>query len=612
MTLRSIVLSAALMLTATAATAQSLSDNQRLLGYTLTDNIDVRGAMFGDEGTYAIGAALFPTTLQSYKGCRVVGIRLAAAVNLGRTRIFLYNFTGTAFDQLVGQNQRIYEGWNNVFFNGDGYEISGDETLFYGFDYTETAEMVASETGGICGVGDDTDGAFYIYGNYGQGEGLYPISGVGKLCVQLIVDVSNLPRQAMNLTYLDTGFKYKQPGEHIDVLTMYRNTGRDTIRSCRLAWQLDDRQPVYIEKTDTVVSGEQATATFTVPLPEDLPTGNHSLAVFISEIEGSSQPTTDQSGLSSRFAVYRESVERSQVYMEIYTDQSSAYSAMLNNAVAAIGNDRVAVVNVHRPDTPLSIEESAYLCDLYAYTYPSFTVNRAYFPGEPYIAYDMNDYLPVFPLDMSAAILSDIVMQDLYSPSFATVALQGSYDADTRQLSISATGQLLPEAGAIYDQLALTLLIVENDVKSRQAVYNSNTGRTTNNQNYKHQHVLRGFMTPPTGTPVETVGDSYTVSCTAEVYQDWNPDNLQVVALLTKAADAVTDDNVFDMDVVNCASISLADIIATQGIATVGHDPLTLNRSYDLQGRQCNTVARRSLCIERRPDGTVRKVMKGR
>ena len=42
---------------------QGLSNSQRLLGYTLTDDIDVSGALFGEAGTYTIGAAIDPAML---------------------------------------------------------------------------------------------------------------------------------------------------------------------------------------------------------------------------------------------------------------------------------------------------------------------------------------------------------------------------------------------------------------------------------------------------------------------------------------------------------------------------------------------------------------------
>ena len=108
-------------LAAISAAAQgNLSANQRLVGHTVTDDIDVSGAVIGEPGTYTIGATLDANVLSAYKGCRVVGIRLAAAVDLGRTSVFLNNIDGNTMSKLQSKTQRIYEGWNEVFFNGDG------------------------------------------------------------------------------------------------------------------------------------------------------------------------------------------------------------------------------------------------------------------------------------------------------------------------------------------------------------------------------------------------------------------------------------------------------------------------------------------------------------
>ena len=579
---------------------QGLSNSQRLLGYTLTDDIDISGALFGEAGTYTIGAAIDPSTLAPYAGCHVVGIRIAAAENLGRTRTFVYNCTDTSFDVLVEQRQRIYEGWNNVLFNGDGYEIQGDETLFFGFDYVETKEMVAAEAGGLACVGNDTEGAFYLYGNYGQGEGLYSISGAGKLCVQLIVDVSSLLQNDMTITYLDAGFKHKRPGERVEVLATFSNTGRATVENYQIGYRLDQQQPVLINCQDTIADGLQDSWMGTIQLPQDLATGMHTLRFFVSSVNGETiDSEANGKHLDTQFAIYRDSVDRQMVYLEVYNDQSSPYSAMLNDAVRHMQQQfrQVCVVNVHRPGTRLAVSDADYLSTLYAYTYPSFTVNRAYFPGEAYVAYDMNDYLPYFGTEMSAGILTDIVMQDLYSPAFATIGLRAAYDPDTRQLHIEATGDLLPEATAIYGDVALTLLITEDSVASQQSVYNFTTQRTTTNRNYVHQDVLRGYVTAPTGHLLTPDGGQYAATFTTTLDSSWMPEHLHLVGFLTKNMDSVTDDDLLDMDVINATSIPISENISVS-ISNVKH--ATGNGAancYSLDGRPIKSIPAKGVFI---------------
>ena len=191
---------AVLLVTAQPHRVQGLSDNQRLLGYVETDSITISGVAFGQAGTFPVGAILDANDLAPYAGCRVVGIRMAASMDLGRARTFIYTITETDVTPVIEQKQHIYPGWNNVFFNGDGYLITGNEYLFFGFDYTETAEMVAAEEGGLCCYGEDTEGAFYTYADFGKGLNFYSLGDVGCLCVQLIVDVSSLPKKDLDVT----------------------------------------------------------------------------------------------------------------------------------------------------------------------------------------------------------------------------------------------------------------------------------------------------------------------------------------------------------------------------------------------------------------------------
>ena len=274
--------------------------------------------------------------------------------------------------------------------------------------------------------------------------------------------------------------------------------------------------------------------------------------------------------------------------MEIYTDQSSVYSAFLDDVVKIVtdATDDVAVVNVHKKGTTLAVNDALYLHDLYAYTLPSFTVNRSYFPGENYIAYDMNDYLPVMSAQFNAGILEPLLMQDFTSPTFATLQLEPTYDAATRKLTIKATGDVLPEAKAIYQNLALTLMVTENQVKARQTVYNSLTGRTTNNSNYLHDHVLRAYITSPIGDAVDCPANRFEANYEYTLDSNWNADNIKVIGLLTKKVDAVTDANLLDMDIINANSISLGVLNGIEEIEAAKCKKA--NTLFNLNGQKVN------------------------
>ncbi|MCR5269887.1 MAG: Omp28-related outer membrane protein [Prevotella sp.] len=612
MTKKSIIaLLSLLMLSVSAAWAQGLALNQRVLGYVQTDSFSVKGAYFGAAGTYPVGAMLSAQATSPYVGCKIVGIRFAVSQSIGRTRVFLNKVTPTGLVELYTQNQRTYEGWNTVFFNGDGITIEESTPYLFGFDYHESEDMVAAKEGALCGVGQDVENAFMAYGDFGDGEAFYPISGIGRLCVQLIIDVSNLPAHDMQISYFDAGFKYKMAGERFDLLANMENVGRDSLTSFVLGYQIDDLPAVESTISDMVHSARTYSWQYEVVLPENLAIGMHTIKAFVKSLQGEALPNDKEKSMTAQFAVYRNRVDRSKSYMEIYSDQNSVYVPYLDKAVESMleNTQQVCVANVFRQGNELAVDGAAYLEELYAYAYPTFTSNRSYFPGEAYIAYDVNDYLVNIPAEFSAGIIGDVVMQDLEFPSFATVGVQAGYDETSRQLSVQADGRLLDEARAIYGDVALTLLLTENAVTASQKSYDDFSGRIRTVKNYQHNHVLRAFLTDPLGQKLTPDAEgNYHEQLVYTVPADFVPANLSVVALLTKATDRVTDDNVLEEDIINANSFSLGTLLAVRSTATATP---SASQYFSLDGKRLNTVkGHRGIVIERQADGRCRKVMK--
>ena len=545
--------------------AEGLSATQRAVGHIFgnnPDSITIKGAMVGTAGTYPVATAIGPDILNRYAGCKVVGIRVATAQSLGKCNTFLYTLeNGYLSDEPLTKSQRLYEGWNNVFYNGEtALDIEEGMTLLVGFEYTETESMVAAGSGGLCTVGKGDGENFLIYTNFGSGEGWYSVNNLGALCVQLIVDVSSLPEKAIGLSYLDTGFRYKKAGERVEMYVIVDNLGREDIGSYHLACQLDDQAPVMYDYTETLPEQGSTHLQPVFTLPSDISLGQHTLTVSLLA-EEETTPSGDKTTSSNDFFIYDESLDRQKAYVEQYNSQNESMASITNPLFEQVAksNKNMVLVNVYEPGNPLAIEEAAYLHDLYAYTLPSFTVNRSYFPGESYIAYDVNyyaeQYAPLVP-----AIIDDLVNQDMGQPAFATIDLDAQYDDETRMLTIDVAGTLVEGALDILGTPSVTLLLTENNVKSKQVVINQVTQRPTTKQDYVHQHVLRGFVTPPTGAPVEVSGNRYNARHTISIDPSWNVKEMTLVGFVTRTAEEVTDDNVLTMDVTNCNSISLSDL----------------------------------------------------
>ena len=586
-----------------------LSTTQRPLGYTSTDSITVSGAAFGTAGTYTIGATLTPDQLLPYQGCTVVGVRFALSQSVGRTRAFICNVNGNDVTPVVEQNQRTYAGWNNVFFNGASpYVITGNESLFFGFDYVESAEMVAADEGALALFGEeDVDNSFCLYGNYGNGVGLYSVTG-GVLCVQLIVDVSNLPEKELNFNYFDAGFRYKKPGDLIEFLAGLNNTGRSAVTSYVVGCQLGNLDPVYFDvNTDdgkTLAEGATTYCEQAFTIPETMPAGYYDFAVFVHSVDGVVQSRHLNDTVCSKVSVYTSALPRQQHLIEMYTHEQSPYVPFVDPCFEKVvqQNSNACMVNIAAPTTILALDEANYLHDLYAYTYPSFTLDRSYFPGEAYIAYDVNDYVLAIP-DLIPSMIGDMLLQEDLNPAFASVTLSPSWQSAGRELTVNVSGEVADDAAALFGDLALTVMLTEDKVVARQMTYNAATGRSSWNQNYQHDHVLRTYLTAPLGDKLTVSDGHYTAQYQLSLPDDWKAEDLSVIAFVTRAAETVTDDNVMSMDITNANSVSLADIVTGIEDATLAR-PWSLARAridngqwttdnivvYDLQGRKLSTI----------------------
>ena len=571
--------------------AEGLSSTQRAVGYIVDntpDSITTKGVFIGASGDYPVAVLATDDMLSNYIGCKVIGIRVAAAQSLGKSELFLYPVSGgMVSEEGITKSQRLYEGWNNVFFNGDtSWEIQEGQQLLVGFEYKETDAMVDAGKGGLCTVGESQGNDFLVMGDFGSGQGWYGFSGLGSLCVQLIVDVSSLPARELTLAYVDTGFRYKKAGENIEMYIIAANTGLEDIDHYTLSCQLDEQSPQQFTYNQALPEQGNAHLQPVITLPANLPIGEHHLTVTLLDGENA-EPLNEKATETVTFYVYEQTVERQKTYVEQYTSQQEYMTSIVDpifNQVAD-NNPSMVLVNVYAPGEPLAVPEASYLHELYAYTLPSFTSNRSYFPGESYIAYDVNYYAEQYAAFVPS-IINDIIMQDLLQPAFATVNLSASYNEEERLLTIDTSGELVEGATEILGTPAITLLLTENNVVGQQTVLNKITGRTKVQNDYTHQHVLRTFITPPLGDAVNISGQQYTAHHTITLDPAWNVNNMTLVAFITRSADAVTDDNVLQMDITNCNSISLAGLTSIKPIHADEAMPYDGTEYYTLDGRR--------------------------
>lgn len=574
--------------------AQSgLGEMQRGIGQTSGDKITEKNVGIGKEGTYKLAVMLTADDLKPYIGCDVVGIRFALGMDMQRSSIFLSTITGNEINEAVISQTTRYpsEGWNNVFFNGGKkYTISEGDELMFGYEYTETAAMVANDEGAICINGDNTSGnGFYLYGDFGQGEGWYS-SETGNLCVQLIVDVSNMPPYDIQYTTFTAGHKYKKEDEGVDFLCAFSNAGRDKIETADFSLLIDKKlaENYHCENT----KGEDViTVDHRVEFPKPLSVGEHNFTIVLDKINGIDVDVTRTA--TENFVVYETSLKRQKHYVEQYMSQKSPYTQYTDIIMSdvAAGNN-VCLVNMYNEDGTLTVPGVDKYISRYAYDFPCFTVDRSYYPGEQYVAYDVNYYAQVVP-DIMVEVIKEIVAEQELYPAFATVNITPEYDVASRSLNIEVSGDLIEGAKELMgDNAVLTVMLTENKVVASQIVTDK-MGRNKTNTSYVHNHVLRKFVSAVDGDAIDLSGNTYTKNYSITLPSNLNAENVEIVAIVSRGVDESTF-SINNYDVTNCNSVELSSYVTgIENLETKEPQNLETSKShaliYNLNGQRILT-----------------------
>ena len=133
------------------------------------------------------------------------------------------------------------------------------------------------------------------------------------------------------------------------------------------------------------------------------------------------------------------------------------------------------------------------------------------------------DYGQVF----QPTLLSRLNITD--TTTVASVVIEHTYDAETRQLDMTVSGVVLDTT---VEQYLLTILIKENRLVGEQADYTT-SWKTATWKEYMHARVVRDYVTHHFGDTVMVTNQSYSRSYSYTVDNNWVAENCCVVAYLT-------------------------------------------------------------------------------
>lgn len=298
--------------------------------------------------------------------------------------------------------------------------------------------------------------------------------------------------------------------------------------------------------------------------------GNHTLTVELSSINGNPDMMTDdnQSG-TFHIQCFDEMVQRN-VLMEIFSTELCPNCPAAHRVIdpLADGNERIIRVEHHAgfytdPYTADASIEYEWFYGTMKYA-PAYMVDRTNrydrFP-------DIYNYGKGGPVS-SVGNVSEVLDDAFHTPAFASVNIEVANESERnyRQIHIHVSGKglsALPENcnNRLYVHLTEDSILTKSQASSTEEYY--------------HRHVIRQCLTGIWGDPID-LDAGYNESYTAKIPDGWNMSQMNAVAFVGHYNEV--DFN--DCEVYNSASTSLKQLVPTSIAAIRGK-----NKGITLKGK---------------------------
>lgn len=150
-------------------------------------------------------------------------------------------------------------------------------------------------------------------------------------------------------------------------------------------------------------------------------------------------------------------------------------------------------------------------------------------------------------------------------PTFASVNIDARFTEDKQKITIDVLGDIAENVLPNDEKLNMTVYVMEKNVVSQDQKMFNETNKTFYYGEYVHPIIVRDILTPYWGEPLQNQSGEYKMSFTADVYPEYNLDNLYVVAFLNRAE----ENGVMRHQIINS---NLANIGTSQAVNTIAND----------------------------------------
>jgi len=578
-----------------AATTSTLPANQKYMGAYSTDDYATAeegcGAnIFAYDGELTVGAFLPIDYLSKYVGGKIVGMRFALANPTDVYKVSVYTVSQVEQGLQISAQpalNKVYlgtttAGWNTVMFTNS---LMIDNTKHVGyivaFSYEHSSD-ITTPAGKALSFVDNGDflNQLCFYGPFYEDAEKNPIedwyipgfeSALGNLSVQAIVENDAFNCKDVQMQDMIIEKDWVKTGEVLNYGVLLNNFGTQTINKLVVGTAIDNNE--VEENTLTNITSEGFGCSGTVTIPASLTAGQHTLNVYVKDIDGEKPNSTDaiykDDQISIRFFTYNNSVARQKTLMEQFTSQ---YCTNCPDATTYLKNftanrDDIAWVSVHgnmrsgNDQFNISDGEQIMLMENISF-FPSGSFNRTVIDGE-----------------MAKGLNFGNQTQDAYnkyygslvdtscgnSPALATVNLTGSYDEATRKLNVTVSGDAVETALLKSLSYGVTVYLTESGIVAPQG--NSSEVWVTD---YVHDHVLRMSLSDALGDAVDFSTGKYTKTYAATLPETYNADNMEIVAFVAPRVKNLNDFNPYNLWVTNANTLSVKSI--STGINGVSAD----------------------------------------
>ena len=525
----------------------TLAANQRLAGLYKTDTYATSEQGLGlptVPGTLR-AASFWPiSVLQPYEGKSLTQIRFALANSCAVSKVFIAGVTsqGAVSELATGSVSAATSptGWSTVTLSTPWtVTTSGYQAFLVGFYYTQGSDNTAVSSFPLSMVSEGDAQNVYVYGNLGSGTGWYNLgSDYGNLSVQGIVE-GEFPAEDLSVNSLTLDKTYLKAGEENSYTAVIANSGSKNA-AYQMTVKLDDNVIATIDKTDSLLPSKTDSITKTFTIPANATTGKHKLTASITTINGTT-PTenTFDDNASANMGVYKDTKDRQMNLIEHFTSNECTYCYLGEELLEKMyaGKKNYAWVSYHGiqqgkvPDPTNNAQADSIMAYEKCKSFPSAGFDRS-------MIEDYNDktsfvgglgYNEQYHSQLAAFFNEYIDELNTAYPSFVTLSITPNYDAATRVLNVTVSGEGATDASKLLADNNLYVYVLEDSLAFDQYT----KGHWIQNEN--HDHVFRSALTGINGKAITWNGDNFSQTYTYTVPASYKPEHMKVTAFVAPA-----------------------------------------------------------------------------